>query len=84
MKRLWLSGALLVAAAGLSACGNGGGGSGSDTTVVTPPTGPAPLSDRFGPGFGGIFRVNANSDPRPVTAADLDPVNPAAEPLLLQ
>ncbi len=83
MKRLWLSGALVLTAAGLAACG-GGGSSGSGTTVVTPPTTPAALVDRFGSGFGGIFRVTANSDPRPVTAGDLDPVNPASEPLLLQ
>ncbi len=82
MKRLWLSGALLLSAVALSACG--GGGSDSGAAVVTPPTMPTALADRFGSGFGGVFRVTDTSEPRAVTAADLDPVNPAAEPLLLQ
>ncbi len=82
MKRLWLSGTLILAAAGLSACG-GGGSSGSGATVTTPPA-MTSLADRFGAGFGAAFRVSNTAEPTAVTAGSLDPVNPAAEPLLLQ
>ncbi len=83
MKRLWLSGALLLTGVALSACGGGGSDSGG-TATVTPPPAPTAFADRFGAGFGSAFRVSANAEAVPVADGNVDPVNVAAEPLQLQ
>lgn len=50
-----------LAAFALSACG-GGGSYGDGGVIVIPPPPPANSEDRFGTGFGAIFRAPANSD----------------------
>lgn len=78
MKRFLISGAaLLVLAAGLSACSGGGGGG----ATVTPPSASARIEDQLGTGFGVDFRASPNSDPRDLAANDVIPVNPAADPI---
>ena len=83
MKRLWLSGALLLSAVTLSACGGGGSDSASTATPTTPPV-QMSFADRFGAGFGGSFRIAADAEPRNVATGDLDPVTLTAEPQPLQ
>jgi hypothetical protein len=81
MKRLWLSGALLLSAVALSGCGRDH--KTADMTVTPPAM--AAFVDQFGSatGFGSIFRVTANSEPRDVAAGDVAAVSLTTEPVSL-
>jgi hypothetical protein len=69
----------VLAAVALGACGGGGstygGGSGGGGVVVTKP------EDRFGTGFGALFRAAANSDPSEPAAGFIIPVDVTTDPL---
>ncbi|MFI4965737.1 MAG: hypothetical protein ACHP9T_10250 [Caulobacterales bacterium] len=83
MKRTLLTtAAILLLGASLSACFGGGGGSAMVTP--TPPPPPPPRFDaQFGANFSTDFQASPNSEPHPVAAGDVVPVNPTAEPVPL-
>ena len=81
MKRSLITGLLVLAAAGLSAC-SGGGGGGGGVGVTTPPV-PASFASQFGAGFGAAFDQGANTDPRDLAAADVIAPSLTAEPVPL-
>lgn len=71
---------VLAFAAGLSACG------GSDNNTVTPPVVVQPagkIEDMFGTGFGTRYRADPNTKATDPVAGDLNPVNPAADPVTI-
>ena len=77
MKKLILISMLVGVATGLAACGGGGGGG---KTVVTTPGSPSDPNAKFGAKFAAAFKANPNSDPAVVSAGDVVPVDPTADP----
>jgi hypothetical protein len=77
VRRVFVPVALSLA---LAACGGGGGG-GSDTPGGPPTVITTAQEDKFGVGFGNIFRDPLNSEPRPVNDNDLVPVSLTTEPI---
>ena len=67
-----------LAALALGACGGGGGnygvGGGGGAVVAKP-------EDRFGTGFGALFRAPANSDPSEPAAGFIISVDVTSDPL---
>lgn len=62
----------------LGACGGGGGSyGGGGGGVVVPPK----PEDRFGAGFGAIFRAQANTDPAEPAANFIIPLDLTTDPL---
>ncbi len=76
-RALSTTAAILLLGALLSACGGGGGSS----TTVTPPA--AKFEAQFGANFATAFEQPNNTEPRPVAAGDVIPVNQTAEPVPL-
>ena len=77
MKKLILMSILVGIGAGLAPSGREGGGG---KNVVTPPGSPADPNAKFGAKFAAAFKANPNSDPAVVSAGDVVPVDPTADP----
>jgi hypothetical protein len=54
---------------------------GDDSNPPVKPPGPAALEDNFGPGFGALFRANANTDPVDPTTTTAIAVSVTADPV---
>ena len=80
--RLKIGACIALAAFALGACGGGGGsygggGGGGGGGVAIPPK----PEDRFGVGFGAIFRAQANTDPAEPAANFIIPLDLTTDPL---